>query len=269
MYPVFNIRNNIKKLNHCLETMAEVEVQNSDDSEKSEKKASKQNQNDNTNKKTLLQRFLFVLSQMTIEPMIIVYNIGFYMNKYPEDQMILYKICKETESDDFCNNIEDYTNTTQYDDVEANVTSFNNVIALAEHFVPILLAFYIGSWSDHFGRKPFLALCMFGKVMGSMFNFLNAVYLKEWNRWVWVSTVMPIQNICGGDLAWTMLTFAFISDNTTIRYCDNLSFSSVFYLVFIGRERVDWLFLLCSSKLLNLWPYHLVLGCLILVVTSV
>ena len=36
--------------------------------------------------------------------------------------------------------------------------SFNNIIAMTEHFVPILLSFYIGSWSDKFGRKVFLVV---------------------------------------------------------------------------------------------------------------
>ena len=34
------------------------------------------------------------------------------------------------------------------------------------------------------GRKPFLALCMVGKLGGAVFNLLNAIYLEEWSRWV-------------------------------------------------------------------------------------
>ena len=89
----------------------------------------------------------------------------------------------ETEDREFCSHIEDFTNTTAYDDIEKKVASFNGIISWAEHFVPILLAFYIGSWSDHWGRKPFLAVCMLGRVIGAGFSLLNAVYLDEWNRW--------------------------------------------------------------------------------------
>ena len=28
------------------------------------------------------------------------------------------------------------------------VVSFNNILSMTEHFVPILLSFYIGAWSD-------------------------------------------------------------------------------------------------------------------------
>ena len=54
---------------------------------------------------------------------------------------------------EFCSNIEDNTGTADYDAVEREVVSFNNVLSLAENLIPILFSFYIGSWSDRFGRK--------------------------------------------------------------------------------------------------------------------
>ena len=120
-------------------------------------------------------------------------------------------------TEEFCSEIESHRNTTEYDGVEAEVVSFNAIKSWTEHLVPILLSFYIGSWSDHFGRKPFLALCMFGKLVGAVFNLLNGIFLNEWNRWVWLATVMPIQNISGGYLTFIMMTYSFIADNSTPR----------------------------------------------------
>ena len=78
---------------------------------------------------------------------------------FPEEQFGL--------SDEFCSNIEDYRNTTAYDRVESEVrrsvgglvlvqlsvqmVTFNSIRSWTEHLVPILISFYIGSWSDHFG----------------------------------------------------------------------------------------------------------------------
>ena len=56
-------------------------------------------------------------------------------------------------TEEFCSNIENHTDTAEYDAVEKEVVSFNNVISLAENLIPILFSFYIGSWSDRFGRK--------------------------------------------------------------------------------------------------------------------
>ena len=66
-------------------------------------------------------------------------------------------------------------------------------------------------------RKAFLALCMAGKIIGAIFNLLNAIFLTSWSRWVWLATVMPIQNISGGYLTFIMMTYSFIADNSTNR----------------------------------------------------
>ena len=96
--------------------------------------------------------------------------------------------------------------------------SFNNIIAITEHTVPILLSFYIGSWSDRFGRKPFLALCMAGKTLGAVGNLFAGIYLDQMDRWVWLAVYLPVQNISGGFLTFIMMTYSFIADNSTARY---------------------------------------------------
>ena len=58
---------------------------------------------------------------------------------------------------------------------------------------------------------------MAGKIIGAVFNLLNAIFLTEWSRWVWLATVMPIQNISGGYLTFIMMTNSFIADNSTNR----------------------------------------------------
>ena len=58
---------------------------------------------------------------------------------------------------------------------------------------------------------------MAGKILGAVFNLLNAIFLTEWSRWVWLATVMPIQNISGGYLTFIMMTYSFIADNSTNR----------------------------------------------------
>ena len=134
--------------------------------------------------------------------------------------MILYKTCIDPQfnlTDEFCSNIENYTETQSYSDVEAAVESFNNYIAITENVIPILLAFYLGSWSDHWGRRPILFVTLTGKLISSFLNFINAVYLKEWSRWVWLATVMVVQNVTGGLLALIMVLYSFIADNSTTR----------------------------------------------------
>ena len=65
--------------------------------------------------------------------------------------------------------------------------------------------------------QPFLALCMLGKTLGAAANLVNAFYLDHWGRWVWLATVMPVQNISGGMLTFIMMTYRDIpAKNNTI-----------------------------------------------------
>ena len=98
------------------------------------------------------------------------------------------------------------------------VVYFNNIISITEHVVPILLSFYIGAWSDRFGRKPFLAVCMAGKLVAGAGNLLAAVYLEKMDRWSWLLVYMIPQNLSGGELTFIMMTYSFIADNSTPRY---------------------------------------------------
>ena len=47
------------------------------------------------------------------------------------------------------------------------VVSFNQVLAATENLGPILISFYIGSLSDKFGRRRFMAFCFGCKVVAS------------------------------------------------------------------------------------------------------
>ena len=93
--------------------------------------------------------------------------------------------------------------------------------------------------SCRFGRIPFLALSMFGKLVGAAGNLLAAIYLESMSRWLWYSTLqysavqystvlgmsrwlwllvnMLPQNLTGGYLTYIMMTNSFIADNSTPR----------------------------------------------------
>jgi len=181
----------------------------------------KPKQNENATESSFLklrQKIEYLIGIMTIEPMMFLQGLAGGISMNATNQMILYKTCREFNATaEYCHNIENHTDDALYDDIEKEVVSFNNVIALTEHFVPILLSFYIGSWSDKFGRKPFLALCMAGKICGAISNFLAAVFLDGLNRWTWLAIYMPVQNISGGQLTFVMMTYSFITDNSMPR----------------------------------------------------
>ena len=64
---------------------------------------------------------------------------------------------------------------------------------------------------------PFLALSMFGKLVGAAGNLLAAIYLEGMSRWLWLLVNMLPQNLTGGYLTYIMMTNSFIADNSTPR----------------------------------------------------
>ena len=121
------------------------------------------------------------LKGVTIEPMILMYALGYYMVGVTTDQMIFYKTCMDPQfnfTEGFCGNIENFSNSTEYNDVEEEVAGFMNAVSIMERFVPVFLAFYVGSWSDHWGRKPFILLCMSCKLVRAGMNCLNGIFLS-------------------------------------------------------------------------------------------
>ncbi|XP_059091356.1 proton-coupled folate transporter-like [Tigriopus californicus] len=158
-----------------------------------------------------------VLVQITIEPMLFLGAFSTILTLVPQNQLILYKTCLVPEfelSEEFCQQINQNANTTEYQDlIEPAVAQFNVIKDVVAHAVPIFLAFYLGAWSDHFGRKPLLYTTQVGKVISAAFAVLN-VYFIAWSKEVYLVTVILPEALTGGYLAYLMAAHSFIADNT-------------------------------------------------------
>jgi ABC-type sulfate transport system permease subunit len=55
---------------------------------------------------------------------------------------------------------------------------------------------------------------MTGMLFSSVMNLMNAVYLKEWNKWVWLYSVILSKNATAGSLGFVMVVYSFIADNS-------------------------------------------------------
>ena len=98
------------------------------------------------------------------------------------------------------------------------VVNFNNVISLTENFAPIIIAFYIGSWSDKFGRKPFIALFIAGTFIDLIGTLLSGIFLDEINKYVWLGIALPARSITGGARTFSQMVTCFASDNSSPRF---------------------------------------------------
>lgn len=97
------------------------------------------------------------------------------------------------------------------------MVNFNNARSLTENFVPVIIAFYIGSWSDKYGRKPFMFLFMTGTFIDLIGTLLSGIFLDEINKYVWLAIALPARSITGGSRTFTLMAFSFASDNSSPR----------------------------------------------------
>ena len=62
-------------------------------------------------------------------------------------------------SEEFCENLLDHD--AENTEVQNAVAQFSVYESIVDHLIPILFSFFLGSWSDNFGRKYLLYLFFF------------------------------------------------------------------------------------------------------------
>ncbi|XP_017123415.1 uncharacterized protein LOC108143479 [Drosophila elegans] len=117
---------------------------------------------------------------------------------------------------------------------------------LLESIVPAFCGLFIGSWSDHYGRKPLLIVSMIGFsasfLMMAAICELSSYYVV--NPWWYIMAAVP-HSLLGGNCVFSVAAFCFISDITD---CKSRPYRMIFMesLFFIG---------LTSGSLLSSFVY--------------
>lgn len=97
------------------------------------------------------------------------------------------------------------------------MVNFNNARSLTQNFVPVIIAFYIGSWSDKYGRKPFMFLFLAGTFIDLIGTLLSGIFLDEINKYVWLAISLPARSLTGGGKTFTLMVYSFATDNSSPR----------------------------------------------------
>lgn len=118
--------------------------------------------------------------KITVEPTMFLYMLAYMITSVMEQAFFVYKACTVDHgySAEICNNIQDKNYTDINKKVQITVSTFyqwNNVLG---HIVPIVLAFYLGAWSDKRGRKIPLLMGLVGKLYYSVMVVINSYQRK-------------------------------------------------------------------------------------------
>ncbi|KAH8278618.1 hypothetical protein KR018_006146 [Drosophila ironensis] len=103
-------------------------------------------------------------------------------------------------------------------ELQGYVTSMFLTRTLFESIVPTICGLFIGSWSDHYGRKPLLVVSMIGfsasSLLGSIICWLSNYYMV--NPWWYTAAAVP-HSLLGGLCVFTVAAFCFITDTTDMK----------------------------------------------------
>lgn len=89
---------------------------------------------------------------ITVEPTMFLYMMAFMVTAVVESVFIVYKACTVNHgfSHEICMNLEKYNDTKEL--VHKTTSNFIQYNSIAGHVIPIVLALFMGSFSDRRGR---------------------------------------------------------------------------------------------------------------------
>ncbi|EDV43283.2 uncharacterized protein Dana_GF16600 [Drosophila ananassae] len=103
-------------------------------------------------------------------------------------------------------------------ELQTYVTSMFLTRTLFESIVPAICGLFIGSWSDHYGRKPLLVVSMVGfsasSLLSTVICWLSSYYMV--NPWWYTLAALP-HSLLGGLCVFSVAAFCFITDTTDMK----------------------------------------------------
>ncbi|KAH8373070.1 hypothetical protein KR009_011227 [Drosophila setifemur] len=156
-----------------------------------------------------------------IEPVVFMLLFSHTLSGTIQRNQIIYQTCTVifhyNESD--CKQLDVKNASAEINAIETEVQPYvANLFltrTLLESIVPAFCGLFIGSWSDHYGRKPLLIVSMIGfsasALMMAAICQLSSYYVI--NPWWYIMAVVP-HSLLGGNCVFSVAAFCFISDIT-------------------------------------------------------
>ncbi|GAB0092924.1 proton-coupled folate transporter [Sergentomyia squamirostris] len=152
--------------------------------------------------------------KITVEPTMFLYMLAFMLTSVIEQAFYLHKACTVDHNypSEVCDNLEIHQDIKK--EVQITVSNFHQWNNVLGHIFPIILALFLGSWSDRRGRKLPLILGLVGKFYWSVMIIVNSY--KDWPLMTVVYSATIPSALTGADVAIFASAFAYISDVSSV-----------------------------------------------------
>ncbi|KAL0902365.1 hypothetical protein ABMA27_000255 [Loxostege sticticalis] len=152
---------------------------------------------------------------ISVEPTMFLYMMAFMITSVIEQTFYVFRACTVNHgySEEICYDINKHSEINN--EVQITVSVFHQWNGIASHVVPLLLAFFIGSYSDKRGRKFILLAGLVGKLYFSA--MITLIATKAWPlEYVIYAATFP-SALTGADLAIFAACFAYIADVSSLK----------------------------------------------------
>ncbi|XP_058791948.1 proton-coupled folate transporter isoform X2 [Phymastichus coffea] len=162
------------------------------------------------------KKFIHLIKFISVEPTMWLYMMAYMITSIVEQAFFIQKACSADlgYSELICSNLNRDKNKQIKEKVI--VSEFHQWNNIAGHTIPIILAMFIGNWSDRYGRKLPLIIGLIGKFIYSFMIIINSV-IPHWSLNMITYTATLPMGLLGGDISIFASCFAYISDVSTTR----------------------------------------------------
>lgn len=119
------------------------------------------------------------LKFVTVEPTMMLYMMAFMITHVYEQSYYVYKACTANckFNETVCRNLNEYPEQNAI--VQSVVSTFHQWNGVASHLPTVFMAFFLGAYSDKFGRRYIILAGLFGKLYFSNVLTLTSLF-SDW-----------------------------------------------------------------------------------------
>lgn len=159
------------------------------------------------------QKMAHVLNLISIEPAIFMQTFTWGLQMVITQNLLIEKVCRDLEySVDVCAKIDNFPQAENA--VQTKVSELNMALSMLSALPSIVLALFIGPWSDKNGRKPLMLLPLFGFMVSTFVWILNVYYMEWPAKYLLVSGVY---SFFGGIACLLIGMYSYLADVTSLR----------------------------------------------------
>lgn len=172
-------------------------------------------------KRTFRENVIYFFQNVTLEPTVMLYIIGYMITNLTTTNLSLEKACRVNLNftDEICTAMRQQELESQNPYEREAQRLLASAVAWKTYItatVPCIIGLFVGPWSDKTGhRKIFLVIPLIGQILGCVNNILHTFFFYQLNLEALVFSEAVIEALSGGMAVMIITIFSFIAAVTT------------------------------------------------------